>query len=314
MAEERKERFGRPRKFTDTVRQRIIKDLSNEQYSPEQIAGLARREGRPMVSHTRIYQFIREDKANGVKLYTHLRHRLKHRKRPVGGFSPIKDKVSIEKRPPVVDERSRIGDWEIDTIIGKDGKGAIVTLTERKTGFLLMEKLTGGKNAVGLAKTVIRMLFPYKKWVHTITADNGTEFAEHKLIAKKLEAGFFFCHPYSSWERGLNEYTNGLIRQYIRKGTSLDEYDECYIKKVQHKINKRPREKLDFDCPKRLLPVGGIETHIHFILSVHRAALRADISAFVRRYLRPWPQTSPPLPADISVRGRGYLRSWPVID
>lgn len=256
MAEERKERFGRPRKFTDTVRQRIIKDLSNEQYSPEQIAGLARREGRPMVSHTRIYQFIREDKANGVKLYTHLRHRLKHRKRPVGGFSPIKDKVSIEKRPPVVDERSRIGDWEIDTIIGKDGKGAIVTLTERKTGFLLMEKLTGGKNAVGLAKTVIRMLLPYKKWVHTITADNGTEFAEHKLIAKKLEAGFFFCHPYSSWERGLNEYTNGLIRQYIRKGTSLDEYDECYIKKVQHKINKRPREKLDFDCPKRLFFVS----------------------------------------------------------
>ena len=252
MAEERKERFGRPRKFTDTVRQRIIKDLSNEQYSPEQIAGLARREGRPMVSHTRIYQFIREDKANGGKLYTHLRHRLKHRKRPVGGFSPIKDKVSIEKRPPVVDERSRIGDWEIDTIIGKDGKGAIVTLTERKTGFLLMEKLTEGKNAVGLAKTVIRMLLPYKKWVHTITADNGTEFAEHKLIAKKLEAGFFFCHPYSSWERGLNEYTNGLIRQYIRKGTSLDEYDECYIKEVQHKINKRPREKLDFDCPKRL--------------------------------------------------------------
>ena len=83
-----------------------------------------------------------------------------------------------------MDERSRIGDWEIDTIIGKDVKGAIVTLTERKTGFLLMEKLTGGKNAVGLAKTVIRMLLPYKKWVHTITADNGTEFAEHKLIAK----------------------------------------------------------------------------------------------------------------------------------
>ena len=141
MAEERKERFGRPCKFSDDVRKRIVADLCNEQYSPEQIAGLAKREARPMVSHTRIYQFIREDKMNGGKLYTHLRHRLKHRKRPVGGVSTIKDKVSIEKRPPVVDERSRVGDWEIDTIIGKDGKGAIVTLAERKTGFLLMEKL-----------------------------------------------------------------------------------------------------------------------------------------------------------------------------
>ena len=214
MAEERKERFNRPRKFTDAVRKRIVADLSNEQYSPEQIAGLAKREGRPMVSHTRIYQFIREDKMNGGKLYTHLRHRLKHRKRPVGGASIIKDKVSIEKRPPVVDERSRVGDWEIDTIIGKDGKGAIVTLTERKTGFLLMEKLPEGK--------------------------------------KKLQADFFFCHPYSSWERGLNEYTNGLIRQYIPKGESFDNYDELYIKNVQHKINRRPREKLGFDCPKRL--------------------------------------------------------------
>lgn len=144
------------------------------------------------------------------------------------------------------------GDWEIDTIIGKDGKGAIVTLAERKTGFLLMEKLPEGKNATGLAKAVIRMLLPYKKWVHTITADNGTEFAEHKTIARKLQADFFFCHPYSSWERGLNEYTNGLIRQYIPKGESFDNYDELYIKNVQHKINSRPREKLGFDCPKRL--------------------------------------------------------------
>ena len=141
---------------------------------------------------------------------------------------------------------------EIAEIIGKDGKGAIVTLAERKTGFLLMEKLPGGKNADGLAKAVIRMLLPYKKWIYTITSDNGTEFAEHKTIARKLKADFFFCHPYSSWERGLNEYTNGLIKQYIPKGESFDNYDELYIKNVQHKINRRPREKLGFDCPKRL--------------------------------------------------------------
>ena len=114
-----------------------------------------------------------------------------------------------------------------------------------------MEKLPKGKNAKGLAETVIRMLTPYKKWVHPITSDNGTEFAGHKMIAKKLNAPFFFCHPYSSWERGLNEYTNGLVRQYIPKGEDFEKYDNLYIKNVQYKINKRPREKLNFDCPKR---------------------------------------------------------------
>ena len=252
MADERKERLRRPRKFTDVVRKRVLRDLCREQYSPKQIVGLARLEGREMVSHTRIYQFIRADKENGGKLYTHLRHKLKHRKRPVGGRCGIKDRVSIEERPAVVDKRSRFGDWEIDTIVGKNGKGAIVTLTERKTGFLLMEKLPLGKDAKGLAETVVRMLLPYKRWVHTITSDNGTEFAEHKMIAKKLEAQFFFCHPYSSWERGLNEHTNGLVRQYIPKGESFEKYDNLYIKNVQYKINNRPREKLNFDCPKRL--------------------------------------------------------------
>ncbi|OUP08594.1 hypothetical protein B5F34_08780 [Mediterranea sp. An20] len=252
MADERKERFRRPRKFTDAVRKRVLRDLCEEQYSPEQIVGLARREGREMVSHTRIYQFVREDKENGGTLYLNLRHRLKHRKRPVGGRCGIKGRVSIEERPAVVDARSRFGDWEIDTIVGKDNKGAIVTLTERKTGYLMMAKLPQGKNAKGLAGTVIRMLTPYKRHVHTITSDNGTEFAEHELIAKKLEAQFFFCHPYSSWERGLNEHTNGLVRQYIPKGEPIDNYDRLYIRNVQYKINKRPREKLGFDCPKRL--------------------------------------------------------------
>ena len=108
----------------------------------------------------------------------------------------IKNKVSIDKRPEIVDERSRFGDWEIDTIVGKENKGAIVTLTERKTGLLLMEKLPKGKNAKELAKVVVRILFPYREHVHSITADNGTEFAEHEIIAKKLKTQFFFAHPF----------------------------------------------------------------------------------------------------------------------
>ena len=249
MAEERKERFHRARKFTPSIRDRVISDLTHEQYSPAQIVGLARREGRPMVSHERIYQFIRKDKSEGGNYYTHLRHRLKHRKRPVGGHVIIKNKVSIDKRPEIVDERSRFGDWEIDTIVGKENKGAIVTLTERKTGLLLMEKLPKGKNAKELAKVVVRILFPYREHVHSIKADNGTEFAEHEIIAKKLKTQFFFAHPYSSWERGLNEYTNGLIRQYIPKGKSFDLYNEIYIRNIQYKINRRPREKLEFESP-----------------------------------------------------------------
>lgn len=251
MARRAKERLRSPRKFTEGVRRRIVEDLVVRQYSPEQISGLARRQGRQMVSHTLIYRFIREDKEHGGKLYTHLRHRLKHRKRPVRGQCGIKGRVSIDHRPAVVEKRSRVGDWEIDTIVGKDGKGAIVTITERKTGFLLMEKLRGGKDATGLAKTVVRLL-PYKEWVHTITSDNDTEFARHKLMAQKLGAHFFFAHPYSYWERGLNEYTNGLIRQYIPKGSDFSSLHGAFVKAVQHKLNARPRKKLNFDCPRNV--------------------------------------------------------------
>jgi IS30 family transposase len=135
-----------------------------------------------------------------------------------------------------VETKERCGDWEIDTIIGKDGKGAIVTLTERMTGFLLMEKLPHGKQAEPLSKVVVRLLFAYKNNVHTITSDNGAEFAEHEYIAKNLKASFYFAHPYSSWERGLNEYTNGLIRQYLPKGTDFELYSDDFIRLTRKKI------------------------------------------------------------------------------
>jgi IS30 family transposase len=206
-----------------------------------------------MVSHESIYQLIRQDKKEGGTLWTHTRHKLKHRKRPVSGKQvKIKNKVSIDLRPVIVDKKERCGDWEADTIIGENGKGAILTITERKTDFLLMKKMKGGKQAMSLAKAVIRMLFAYRNNVYTITSDNGPEFAEHELIAKKLKAGFYFAHPYSSWERGLNEYTNKLIRQYVVKGTNFDLYDDDFIRLVQNKINRRPREKLNFYTPSKV--------------------------------------------------------------
>ena len=253
LCTERKERFGRPRKFTNQAKKFVVEKLENEQWSPKQIVGFAGLNNIPMVSHERIYQFIRQDKKEGGLLWTQTRHKLKHRKRPVTGKQVnIKNKVSIELRPAIVDAQERYGDWEIDTIIGENQKGAILTITERKTGFLLMEKMAFGKQAEELAKAAIRMLFAYKNTVHTITSDNGSEFAQHELISKKLNVGFYFAHPYSSWERGLNEYTNKLIRQYIIKGSNFDLYDSDYIKLVQKKINRRPREKLNFQSPSKI--------------------------------------------------------------
>lgn len=253
LSTERKERFGRKRKLTSEMKKLIIEKMTKEQWSPQQIVGYSKINNIPMVSHESIYQLVRQDKKDGGLLWTHTRHRLKHRKRPVSGKQVnIKNKVSIDLRPSIADTKERCGDWEIDTIIGEDGKGAILTITERKTDFLLMEKMKSGKQAEGLAKAAIRMLFAYRNTVHTITSDNGSEFAEHELIAKKLKANFYFAHPYSSWERGLNEYTNKLIRQYVIKGSNFDSYDSEFIQLVQNKINRRPREKLNFQTPSKI--------------------------------------------------------------
>jgi IS30 family transposase len=253
LSEIRKERLKRPRKLSAEMEREIKKALTEDQWSPEQIKGRFDKEHRQMVSHERIYQMIRKDKQEGGSLYKHTRHHLKHRKRPVGGkLIVIKDKVSIDDRPAIINDKGRFGDWEIDTIIGAESKGAIVTIVERQTGFLFMKKLPQGKVASGLAKDVIEMLMPYKHFVLSITSDNGTEFADHKLISKKLGAAFFFAHPYSSWERGLNENTNKLIRQYIPKKQSFEDYNDQYIKDMQHKINQRPRKKLQFNNPKHV--------------------------------------------------------------
>jgi IS30 family transposase len=245
----RKERLKKPRKLHPWLKQKII-DLILQDWSPQQIVGHLKQKDQEVVSHETIYKIIRQDKATGGTLYKHTRHKLKHRKRPVDKPIPIKNRISIDQRPSIVDTKERFGDWEIDTIIGKDGKGAIVTIVERKTAFMMMEKLEQGKNAKELAKVVIRLLTGYMHDVHTITGDNGTEFADHQTIAKKLKTDFFFTHPYSAWEKGLIENTNKLIRQYIPKGTDFNTLNNQQIKEIQYKINNRPRKKLNFYSPK----------------------------------------------------------------
>ncbi len=205
-----------------------------------------------------LYHLVRLDKERGGTLYTYLPHRLKHRRRPVSSHIPIKDRVSIDERPAVADQRSRFGDWEMDTIVGKDGKGAIVTLVERTSKKLVMAKSPKGKHAKSVAKLVVQLLRPFEHHVLSITTDNGTEFAEHKYIAKMMHTKVFFAHPYSSWEKGLVENTNKLIRQYIPNGTDFSSVSDDYILHVQSEINLRPRKLLNFYSPKHI-----------FLLSLH---------------------------------------------
>jgi len=252
MSEIRKERFSKNRKLTSQMVVFIKEKLEKQQWSPEQIHGYCIKNNTLMVSHERIYQYIYQDKENGGNLFKHLRTGQKKYKKRYGKHKNpkiiIKNKVSIDERPEVINNKERYGDWEIDTIIGKNHKGAIVTIVERKSSFILIRKLKG-KNASELAKETIRLMMPYKELVHSITSDNGTEFANHEYIAQKLNAQFYFAHPYSSWERGLSEYSNKLIRQYVPKKTDFEEYSIEYLNKVNIKLNNRPRKLLDFNLP-----------------------------------------------------------------
>ena len=249
MAEIRKERLKKPRKLHPYFKNQII-EMIKKDWSPQQIRGRLKLEKQPFVCHETIYRMIRKDRAAGGTLYLHTRHRLKHRHRPVSKPIPIKNRVTIDQRPEIVNAKGRFGDWEIDTIIGENNKGAIVTMVERKTAFMIMEKLPHGKEAKELAKLVTDLLFAYKNHVHTITGDNGTEFADHQTIAEKLKTKFFFTHPYASWEKGLIENTNKLIRQYIPKKINFDTMNKQQIKEIQYKINNRPRKNLNFYAPK----------------------------------------------------------------
>lgn len=240
-------------RFNDDIK-KVVKKHIEQDWSPEQISGRLKKNGKPSVSHETIYQFIIDDQKNGGELYKHLRQkRKKRRKRIKNGDhrGQIPNRVSIDERPAIVDSKERVGDWEIDTVIGKNHKGAFVTAVERKTKYSCIRHVPR-KEAALVAEALIEMLSPFKELVFTITADNGKEFSEHEKIAAALNAQFYFAHPYSSWERGLNENTNGLIRQYYPKKTSLVSVDEQKLVDVQNKLNNRPRKTLNFDTPHQL--------------------------------------------------------------
>lgn len=251
---ERRINSNRKKDITPEMKSYIETKLTKEQWSPEQIAGRCKAKGIDMVSHETIYQFIYEDKKEGGDLYVNLRRGHRKRKCRRNQYKQrgiIKDRVSIEQRPKIVEEQKRYGDWEGDTIIGKNHKGAIITLVERKSLYLKIAK-TQNKEADITASKITQMMNNIKDCCNTITFDNGKEFARHKDIAAKLDADIFFAHPYSSFERGCNENSNGLLRQYFPKGSSFDALGHGDIIKVQGLLNNRPRKKLCFLTPNEI--------------------------------------------------------------
>jgi len=229
-------------KVTETV-VADIETLIRQELSPQQVVAYLEKHRDVSLHHETIYQLIYADKACGGNLHTHLRIASKPYRKRYGSYDrrgKIRNRVSIEHRPAVVDRRNRIGDWEGDTVIGKGRKSALLTMVERKTLYTVIVKLTG-KRADLLAKAAIASLTKLKDKVKTITLDNGLEFAAHEVIAKGLDADIYFAHPYSSWERGINENTNGLIRQYFPKGTDFEGVSDEEIQSVMDRLNTRPR-------------------------------------------------------------------------
>jgi IS30 family transposase len=227
--------------------------LLREDWSPEQVSNWLRYEENINVSPEWIYQYILRDKHSGGDLYKHLRCQ-KQRKKRYGTperRGQLKGRVSIDERPEIVNQRSRIGDWEADTVIGKQGGSVLVTLVERKTRLSVIGKAPN-RTAQEVTSVILRHLQPLASHVQTLTYDNGKEFALHQKIAKGLDAFGYFAHPYHSWERGLNENTNGLLRQYFPKGMDLSEVTDAEVQNAMDKLNNRPRKCLGFKTPNQV--------------------------------------------------------------
>ena len=230
---------------------KYIEEQLRREWSPEQVSGRLRSHHQVKISHEWIYQYILANKAVGGGLYKHLRCQKRNRKRYGSNErrGSLPNCRSIDERPGIVAERSRIGDWESDTIIGKNHQQAIVTIVDRKSRLLLMRKVEK-RTAENVGEAMIGMLSTKK--CMTLTSDNGKEFANHERVAEVLKVDHFFAHPFSAWERGTNENTNGLIRQYFPKHSAFATITQKDVIEVMEKLNNRPRKCLDFMTPNEV--------------------------------------------------------------
>lgn len=258
--EQRSKNKGRKPKVSPEMKTLIEEKLSLK-WSPEQISGWCKLKHIPMVSPETIYLLIYEDKRAGGALYENLRHSHRTRRKRSNTNSKrgqMPDRVSIKQRPEIVEKRERIGDWEGDTIVGKDHKSAVATMVERVSVMTLIVPLSE-KTAAETAKQIVKEMKEIELPIYTITFDNGKEFSEHKTISNELKAEVFFADPYSSYQRGTNENTNGLIRQYFPKKTDFNTVSITELKQAQEALNNRPRKKLNF-----LTPIEYFRKHVAF--------------------------------------------------
>jgi len=237
-------------KFTSLIKEKV-EELLKEDYSPEQVVGYCKKLGLNCVSHEKIYQHIWEDKKQKGSLHSHLRrqgrrYRKRGNKKDTRGI--IVGRIGIEKRPEIVEKRERFGDLECDLIIGKNHNQAIVTINDRASGMLKMKKVAS-KEAKVVTLAINELLEQWIPYLHTVTADNGKEFAGHKEVAEFLNVDYYFARPYHSWERGSNENLNGLIRQYFEKGSDFSILTDQKIKEVELKLNSRPRKRFNYENP-----------------------------------------------------------------
>jgi len=257
-----KARRAKPRhkKFTREAMSHVRRCL-RQKHSPDQISETMEKVVGFKISFRRIYDFIASDKESGGTLYTELRiangkPRRPKKQRGEAGCKYIPNRVDIDFRPKIVSTRRRFGDWEADLICGSYHQGFLVTLVERKSRFTLIGQ-TNHKTAEAVSAEIIRLLLPFKKLVHTITYDNGREFCYHEKINKKLKCFSYFAKPYHSWERGTNENTNGLIRQYLPKGSDLRNIKQEKLQYIMDGLNTRPRRTLNYRTPLVVWPMAA---------------------------------------------------------
>lgn len=249
MAMERRERTCKNRKIQPWILHKALTLLKEEQWSPRQISGRLNKQGI-QISHERIYQAIRADETG--ELRKHCRHKMKYRHhtkypRKTSGKTLIPNRISIHDRPVEADG-TRIGDMEMDLVIGKNGKSVVLTMVDRMTNMFFQSKVAS-KSPKLVAEAAYRLMLPFKSIIKTITTDNGMEFSHHQWLAKKLGVTIYFADPFCSGQKGAVENANKLLRQYFPKGTDFNSVTQEELNNAQKKINRRPREKLNFSSP-----------------------------------------------------------------
>lgn len=250
MADERREVCRRPCKLADPEVRKYVKEHLEKRWSPDQVANCSRRKfarcKKRSVSHQTIYNWIHWHEPQWCEW-------LRRRGRPPERRGKLSDCVSIQGRPKVINRRRRYGDWEGDTIVGKGRRSALVTLVERKSGYTYIAKAKDMKSATTMRVASRKMKGLPKSLRRSMTLDNGKEFSEHQKLTRQLGIDVYFAEPYKSWQRGTNENTNGLIRQFFPKGTDFTQISHQAVARVERLLNERPRKRLDYRSPQQVL-------------------------------------------------------------